>query len=103
MYIDIYSTDGHVQTPSLPLCTSYMIHTQYYEFASYFRVFTLQIDPKDVFSYLVPGSSWNSFIGTPLTNMCYDHSISGAHPRAELMTLLSNGSGLFQTKKVESK
>ena len=61
--------------------------TQYFAFASYFRIFALQFDPKDVVEWL--GLRWLDLVPTPLTNACYESAANVSHPRQELVAALA--------------
>ena len=61
--------------------------TQYFAFASYFRIFALQFDPKDVVEWL--GFRWLDLVPTPLTNACYESASNVSHPRQELAAALA--------------
>jgi len=88
---DYWSFLLHLQFISLTAFLDTSLPVQYFEWASYFRIFTLQIDPKDVVEGL--GFGWRDVFSLPLTHMCYSHPLPEYHPREVLVGDLSSPGG----------
>ena len=69
---------------------------QYFDWASYFRIFTLQLDPKHALEAF--GIKWHDFFPMPLTNACYSEQAPEYHPRATLMTSLAGGAAKMMSQ-----
>ena len=86
---DYWSFLLHLQFIALTSFLDTSLPNQYFEWASYYRVFTLQFDPKDVVEAW--GFDWKDIMPVPLTNFCYKEALPEFHPRADLMGKLGGG------------